>query len=490
MTDAGGRYVLQEIEPGTYNLSAERNGFTRAEYEGRGAGRETIALNPGQHARDVLFRMRPHAVIAGRILDEEGEPVERAQVSVMRYAYRRGKRQLMPSGTAMTDDLGEYRIFGLAPGKYYLTVRYRQPNQMMTQDRTPGGEPQEGYAATYFPGTNDPAGAAPIEPAAGTQLRGIDVTLRKTRTVRIRGRVVNTLGEQVPRNTMLRLLPKDQFFGGFFSDMVTRVQPQQGTFEFRGVAPGAYTLMAQWWDEGKGYRIRQPVDVGNNNLDNVTLLLTAGLEIKGQVRVEGPEEANLAVVQVWLDSDGPNFGGRSATNLKEDDSFTLSDVSPDQYTVHVMGLPQGFYVKSIRMGDMDALETGLNLTNGAAGSLEIVLNPNGGQVEGAVINTKQQPAAGATVALVRDAAHRQQIRLFKTAMTDAYGHFTITGIAPGDYTLFAWGHIEDGAYQDPEFLKPYENQGYTVAIREGGKETAQLKLIPAETGPGSKNAAH
>src|SRR5207244_1328225 len=97
---------------------------------------------------------------------------------------------------SMTDDLGEYRIFGLVPGRYYLSATCRMQNMMAmgAQDLhtwqaivagTPTGAADEDYAPTYYPGTNDPTGAVPIELAAGMQLRSIDVLLRKTRTVRI-----------------------------------------------------------------------------------------------------------------------------------------------------------------------------------------------------------------------------------------------------------------------------------------------------------------
>ena len=111
------------------------------------------------------------------------------------------------------------------------------------------------------------------------------------------------------------------------------------------------------------------------------------------------------------------------------------------------------------------------------GALEIVLSPNGGQVDGVVLDDKQQPAAGAKVALAPDEARRGRTDLYKTAVTDQYGRFTMRGIAPGDYKLFAWAELEPGAAQDPEFLKPYEKAGEAVSVqreraRGGAVETA------------------
>src|SRR5437016_2056717 len=264
VADASGHYALQDIDPGQYRLSATRNGFVPLQYGARGPsqGGAPLTLNPGQHMSDTSFRLVPHGVITGRVLDEDGEPVQYLQVSTMRYRFVNGKRQLAPAGGGTgTNDLGEYRIFGLAPGKYYLTVTDRRQN-MMAQERKSGDTPDEGYVPTYYPGTNDPTGAVAIELGPGAVLNVADLTLRKTRTVRIRGHVVNTMAEGLPQRIMLRLMPRNTAFMGFFSMLTSQVTRNQGgTFELRGVAPGTYTLMAQWSDNEKSYSVRQPVDV-------------------------------------------------------------------------------------------------------------------------------------------------------------------------------------------------------------------------------------
>jgi protocatechuate 3,4-dioxygenase beta subunit len=449
-----------------------------------------MTLNPGQHTGDIVFRLVPHGVITGRVLDEDGEPVENVQVNVLRRQFFRGKRQLVPSGGSGTDDLGEYRIFGLAPGKYYLSANYRRWNAMMAQDRTPGGAPEEGYAPTYFPGTTDPAGAVAIQVSAGAMVGGTDLALRKTLTVRVRGHVANVTGDGLPSRTMLRLVPRNTSFGGFFVQTWTQaIRNQGGTFEFRGIAPGAYLVWAQWSDEGKGYSVMQPLDVGNNNLDDVTVLLSPGVELKGQVRSEGSGDVNLGSLSIRLEPKETAMRGGQGAKANDDGTFAIQNVSADHYWVNVYGLLPAYYVKSVRMGDVDALEAGLDTSQGAAGTLEITISGNGGQIEGTAADSKQKPASGAVVALVPDDPRRERLMLFKTTVTDTTGHFSITGVAPGEYKLFAWEQIEEGAYQDPEFLKPYENQGQAVTIREGSRETAQLKVISSADAP-PKSAAN
>jgi protocatechuate 3,4-dioxygenase beta subunit len=481
VTDGGGHFIIQAIDPGNYTLFAERNGFTEAQYGARGAGHGStpLPLSPGQRIRDLNFRLVPFGVITGRVLDEDGEPVEHVNVAVTRYGSRRA--QLSQAGAGQTDDLGEYRIFGLEAGKYYLSATYNQRNLMATQDRTPEHGPDEGYARTFYPGTSDPTGAVAINVVPGAQLRGVDITLLKTRTWRIRGKVINGLGESLPRPVHIMLLPREKARMGYYPSATTQIRDADGTFALRGVTSGAYILLAQCWDEGKAYVARQPVDVGNDNVENISLLLGSGMDLKGVVRVDGPGGTALGNLQVSLAPQEMLRMGMQGAKVADDGSFSLSNVPPATYTIDVYGISETFYLKSVRLGDADGLEAGLDLTHGGAGTLEIVLSPNGGQVDGSVVDSKQAAVSNAALVLAPEGRRRELRSFFKMANADAQGHFTIKGIAPGEYKLFAWSQIDDPDYQDPEFLKPYENQGEAVAIRENSRESVQLKLIEPDT---------
>jgi len=136
------------------------------------------------------------------------------------------------------------------------------------------------------------------------------------------------------------------------------------------------------------------------------------------------------------------------------------------------------------MGEQDGLEAGLDLTRGSSAAVDVVLAGNAGQIDGVVANAHDQPVPNAAVAAVPDERRRGQISLLKFTSTDASGRFTLTGVAPGNYKLFA---LEDASgYDDPDLFQPLENRGESVSIREGSRETRQLKLIPAdETAPGA-----
>jgi hypothetical protein len=472
---AGGRFALQDIEPGKYRLQATKTGYAQLQFGVGGASRQvtSLSLDSGQHLRDVVLRLVPQAVITGRVVDEDGEPMPHVSVEVLRYRYMAGKRQLLPSSGGMgTNDLGEYRVFGLAAGRYYLAAR---PQTDMDTPYQSGG--WQSYARTYYPGTSDPAGATALDVSPGARLRGLDFTLMKTRSVRVRGHLVRAGGRPI-QNQEVRLLPRDESFS--LSEWWSFADPQ-GVFQFRGVTPGAYSVLAEWSEDGKWYSARQPVDVRENDISNLVVEFSPGAELKGQVRVEGRPLASFGDIHVGLQSDAAfRFGGGAFGAVKRDGSFTLSNIGPDRYRLNAFGSPEDYYIKSALVGDKEALDSLLDFTQGASGTLDILLSSNGGQVEGVVLNAAEQPVTGAAVVLVPDEPRRAQTRLYKDVSTDQYGRFNIKGIAPGGYKLFAWEEVESGAYQDPDFLKAFEALGERKAIREGSRESAQLKLIPAE----------
>lgn len=487
-TDAGGKFAMKDIEPGKYRLSVSRAGFVTAEYGSRGSMRSgtTLSLEAGQRLQEVNFRLTPHGVITGRVLDEDGDPVAFVQVATMRYRYNQGRKQLMGFGATSTNDLGEYRIFGIAPGKYYLSATYR-PRSMFetTMDRSSTPQPDEEYVPTYYPGTTDPASATAVEVLPGGQIRGMDFTLSKTHTVRVRGQVKNLAAER-QQNVRVTLTPRDRM--GFFDMSQTTVRDRQGHFELRGVAAGAYYLAAVLFDGDRSLSARQAVDVGSANVENIVLTLAPGVELAGRVRVDGQSPAGLSSIRLMLQPYDPGvlYGGVSMGRVKVDGSFTLTDVGTERYRLYAQNLPEGYYVKSVRLGEDEALEAPIDLSRGG-GPLDVVLGANAGEVNGAVMNAKQEPTPGATVVLIPQSAKRREGgQFYKMVTTDQYGQFTIKGVEPGEYKAFAWEDVEMGAYMDPEFVKPVENRGQAVSVHEGGREKIQLDLIPAEAGSQSE----
>jgi len=390
-----------------------------------------------------------------------------------------------------TDDRGEYRIFGLAPGDYYVSasqsnrgraVRLDPPSTLQEEDET--------YVETYFPGTTEMEQAVALKVAASQELLGVDIQLRPTRTFRITGRVISEAGDPVGgRNVMLTLLPRNARSPNFGSLNRTSARNPEGNFTLQGVTPGSYTLLAEVSDRRDRFGGNAPsgmlsgrlaVDVGSRNVDGLAVPVRPGVRIEGRLQAEGSAETDLSNVFVVLRPREPMLAGSGggSTRVDEDGSFTLATVTQAAYEVTLMAAPEDAYLKAARLGNQEVLSAGLDLTNSsAAGVLDLTLSTKSGRLDGAVVNAEGQPVVGAQVVLLPEASRRQRVGLFKSATTDQNGVFTLRGIAPGNYSIVALENVERGAWMDPNFLRGNENAAKKVEIKEGSAQSFELKVL-------------
>ena len=474
-TGESGRFLIPDVQPGRYRLSAERNGYLRMNYGQRRPNQAgtVLTLEPGQRAGNIVFNLIPFAVISGRVVDEDGEPLSHVRMMALRSTRENGRRELMPTTGAGTDDRGEYRIFGLPPGKYYVSA---------APSPSPGGIAQEGedeqYVPFFYPGVTEPGQAAPLEVPPGTEINGVDFRLVRTRTVRVRGRVVTSVaGPRLERGIVVFLLPRGTMFS---SRSLNAIIGPDGNFEIRGVGPGSYVLTAFQSDRQRRLFARQPVDVGGSTIEGINLVLTPGLEVTGRVRFEDGA-GKVEGLRVLLQSRSGNVGGSGGVApVKADGTFTFQNVAADDYRFSVLGLAEDSYPKAARLGGLDVLDRGVDLTRSdVPGALDVLLSSAGGHVEGTVLKDNQQAAAGATVVLVPDGERRSRPDLFRSASADDSGRFALRGIPPGDYRLLAWEDVESGAWLDADFLRDYERRGETLSISERSRLNPQLKVIQA-----------
>jgi protocatechuate 3,4-dioxygenase beta subunit len=480
VTDAGGHFEFRGLDPGHYRLRANRVGYVTSEYGQRkpddpGA---VLTLRPGQEMNDLQFRLIPSAVIAGRILDEDGEPLPGVNVSAMREVYAKGKRSLSTSSSVETNDLGEYRLYGLAPGRFFVSAALPHWNRFGSVDSNEDSavEPQ-GYAKMYYPGTPEATRASSFTVKAGEEITSVEILMRQLLVYRIRGRVFNQITHKPGTGTNIILTPKTQNHEWDVSYPQVNVGKQDGSFEIPEVTPNSYTLTAFWFDEGKVYSTSLPIDVGNADVEGVAVTIAPGININGQILWEGKpslEKNELTVMPVPADLDLV-FSGR--TRVSQGNFFTLKDVGDGTYRAMVDGQSKDCYIKDIRYAGSSALEDGFTVTRGTAASLDITISCHGALVQGTVSDADGLPAVGVWAVLVPNDPRRSQHGLYKTQTTDQYGHFVVKGIAPGDYRLFSWDEVEEGAWEDAEFLKPFEEKGEKVTVEESDSKTVNLKNI-------------
>lgn len=136
-------------------------------------------------------------------------------------------------------------------------------------------------------------------------------------------------------------------------------------------------------------------------------------------------------------------------------------------------------MKELRYDRLDALSQAIDVVQRGQDvpTLDILLSPNVSQIEGIVSDPRLQPAAGVLAVLIPD-SNRDRLDLYKTATTDQNGRFTLRGIPPGDYKLFAWEDLEPNGYFDPDLLRRSEGLGKAVRVAESSTQSVNVQVIP------------
>jgi hypothetical protein len=481
LTDVGGRFEVQGIDPGRYRLRVIRNGYVTQEYGQRtpndpGA---ILALSPGQDLKDLLFRLLPAAVIAGRIQNENGDALPWVRVNALRATYLRGKRTLSSEVTVVTNDLGEYRLFGLRPGRYFLSATYR-PGQRLEaneEDEDMEGLGKSGYVPTYYPGTPDPARATALTIKSGDEIPSMDFLLEPTTVYSIRGRVNNFSSRRNANGVILILEARYTGLGWSVPARQAVVDRPDGVFEIPNVVPGSYTLSAFLFDEGRRYQARQSVDISSFDVEGIQLMPLPGMDIRGQLVWDRKPslEKDALILSVRPADSTFQFGAQA--RVAPNGAFSLRDVPESLYRLSSTGQSQDCYLRSIRYAGMEISDDEFNVIRGTQATLEVTISSRGAHVQGMVKDADGLPASGVWVVLVPDEARRNKFHLFKQRTTDQYGRFDFRGIAPGDYKLFSWEQVQQNEWEDPDFLKAFDPKGESISLQEGDGKSIDLLAI-------------
>lgn len=450
MANEQGRFSIKGIEPGNYRTSVDLPGFLFAPQRAEDNGHVDVA----EHASvsNLKLRLIPQGVIAGHLLDANGDPVEGAVVSAVRGARYVGQQR--------TDAAGEFRISGLPAGKYLVeaipvTVFALNPPEVRTD-----GTREERNGPTWFPSAPQASSAAPVEVHAGTETGGLEIRLAPMPVVRVSGTMTGVPAERERVN----LLVSTPFF--------ERLVYPNPHLVLWGLPRGPVRLSVSSSNDDGEPLMSAPVDleIGDANIDGLELPLMPVFELKGRIDWDGPA-GEFHDLKVQLDPlremDQPISSGIAAEG-----AFRVTEVKPDRYRVSLSGASGNTYVKSVRLGSREMPDGILDVRRGAGQPLSLILSTAGGQLSG-VARDADGPLMEAAVGLADD--RPGPFNALRVARTNGDGSYVFHALPPGNYKLFLFEPEDLRSLVRSGALGVYDASADKIEIAEGDKLVRDLR---------------
>jgi hypothetical protein len=506
-TGPGGAAAFTELPAGDYMLYVEPpTGFVGGDPASR------VQVRSGSQATATV-KLNRAGVVTGRVLDEDGDPVTGAMVSVYRLS-RGGRAQPGSFATQPTNDLGAYRVWSLPAGDYVVSTRF--------EDRTQQDESGivDGYVPTYYPGVAAYDAARAVQVRAGQESGGVDIQLVRGRLGAVSGRVMDSAGNYTGPNgpnSSVSLVSRSRNPG--YSGRGAGMR-QDGTFLISNVPAGDYYLSATLSRGGGPTAPREgayvPVTVNGDEVA-VTIQTNLGATVSGRVVVEGTPPAQGGTPGS-ADRPGPtrvmvrSAGGgvyasafaadTSSGAVRADGTFTLTGI---RGPVQIMASGARVALKAVMRGASEISGQPLELLGTERiNDIVVVMTYDTGSLQGTVVGESDESLSGAAVLVVPDDPDKWHVGspfVRRAAVTsagpggagpaaatpgmtptaqpagDGSAAFRLTQLPPGRYVVVGFADGADVGTPDPESIQRWRERGTVVSVEAGQTAVVKARAI-------------
>lgn len=476
-TDAEGAYTFARLNPGNYNVRAEHAGFiSQAAVNNPSAA--MLSVRSGQTLSQIDIRLLSSGVISGTVFDEDNQPIEGAQVAAIRMRYALGgAQQEVPVRNVASDDLGNFRLFGLAPGSYFVRVVNMNGNPTIGD---------QGFRAAYYPGTPTLESAQRVKVTAGSETSGIRFSVASQALYSIAGSITDSTESGDPKRYMVVAIPVGRN-GGVGSAQSTS-QVTDGSFMIRGVPSGEYMLNATGIQIGPNAQNagQQRRDVGTAMVRvsdgdvRANIQIAKSAEVEGKIIIENSTGQSISGKRITLQTQmqGPGLGGNVfASTTDQNGMFKISNVQNGAFAFSAAG-GNDIYLKQVLCAGRDYTIQPLTIESGVGPSdCVLTMGTDAGIMKGHVLDANQPAPNLVVIAIPQSRPLRQLARYTVTGNTNANGEFQIAGMIPGDYMVFAVQRDDEQSYYQIDFADRLQEFAERVSVKSGETKSIQLKPI-------------
>lgn len=517
VTDETGAFSFNDLPAGRYNLAAEKGSWVKTAYGALRPGRpgSPIALADNGIVSNLTLTLLRGAAITGVVRDVNGGPIESARVTASLITTKNGARATTAAGgssATFTDDRGEYRLYGLAPGDYAVSVDSRflsnffgssglristpadieealKSGTAAAPGATPVAKPREAgdvaLSGMYFPGTARLDDAQAVKVAAGEERRGVDIQLEYVPTVSIEGRILDPDGKP-SLSVTLSLLPAD---GG--RSQFGRPSPANGTFSFTGITPGRYFITARATSNNAAGNnstlyAKADIDVTGTPIRNINLTLKEGVTVSGTVTSESfsgtTPTGTMRVALAPILAPGEISLSVPGTTTATNGVFSLAGVTPGRYRISVSSNLPVWAMQSAVAGGREAIDDGFDVGDADVSGVQVKMTDQVSQILGVLQDATGRPAPDYYV-IVFPADQKfwfQGSRRIKTARPGSDGKYIIPSLPPGEYRIAAVTDVETNEWFEPSFLQQLVGASAAVTLAEGERKQFPLKIGSGE----------
>ena len=475
LTDADGGYAFTQVASGTYTVGAGRNGFISRYFDDvwSPADARILSLNSNEALERIDLRLICAGAISGAVFDEDNQPLMSVQVEAVRIRFMPEARRLeAPGAIVMTNDLGEFRLYNLPPGNYFVRILTSTVN------------PQTGKQVlrlAYYPNTSTIENAQAFRLTGGNEIDGVRFSVGLTSSYSISGNIIDATGSAGKRryevtvhrvNTGERAAPS--------------TLTMDGTFAVLAMTPGDYLLTASSTLQGPDSQLNgQPRDVSGFAIAHVAdgdahvnIQVNPEAEVSGKVLIENPKGQTTSgmLIALWpqlpILGTGPNM---IHSEIDRNGAFKIQYLPSGTYDFGSFDA-SGMYLKKIICGGKDytllpiTIESGVSVTD-----CSVTLGTDAGVVKGQVLDG-EKPMSGLTVVAIPEQRSLRHLDRFTViGRTNANGEYQLPGVIPGDYLLFAVPADEGESYFDLDFADRNQRDAERVSVKSGETKTVQLK---------------